>query len=39
MDDPFAGFDDEHVKLGLELLKTLEEQYQILYFTCSSART
>lgn len=38
MDDPFAGFDDEHVKLGLELLKTLGEQYQILYFTCSSTR-
>lgn len=38
MDDPFAGFDDEHVKLGLELLKTLGEQYQILYFTCSSDR-
>lgn len=38
MDDPFSGFDDEHVRLGLELLKTLGEQYQILYFTCSSTR-
>ncbi len=38
MDDPFSGFDDEHVRLGLELLKTLGERYQILYFTCSSDR-
>ena len=38
LDDPFCHFDDEKGKKGLELLKKLAEDRQILYFSCSLAR-
>ena len=38
LDDPFCHFDDEKGKKGLELLKKLAEDRQILYFSCSAVR-
>lgn len=38
LDDPFCHFDDEKGKKGLELLKKLAEDRQILYFSCSLVR-
>ena len=38
LDDPFCHFDDEKGKKGLELLKKLAEDRQILYFSCSALR-
>lgn len=39
LDDPFVAFDDERAKIALDYLKALGEKRQILYFTCSGART
>ena len=38
LDDPFCHFDDEKGKKGLELLRKLAEDRQILYFSCSALR-
>ena len=38
LDDPFCHFDDEKGKKGLELLKKIAEDRQILYFSCSAVR-
>ena len=38
LDDPFCHFDDEKGKKGLELLRKLAEDRQILYFSCSLVR-
>ena len=38
MDDPFVNLDDSKLKNVREFLKILSEKYQILYFTCSTAR-
>lgn len=39
LDDPFVNLDDTHTARALELLKTLSEEKQIIYLTCSSSRT
>ena len=39
LDDPFVNLDDSHTAQALELLKTLSEEKQIIYLTCSSSRT
>ena len=39
LDDPFVNLDDGHTARALELLKTLSEEKQIIYLTCSSSRT
>ena len=39
LDDPFVAFDDGRAEKALEYLKALGEKRQILYFTCSGART
>ena len=38
MDDPFVNLDDSKLKNVREFLEFLAEKYQILYFTCSTAR-
>ena len=38
MDDPFNNLDDCKVAASKELLQAVSEHYQIIYFTCSSAR-
>ena len=38
MDDPFVNLDDCKLKNVREFLELLAEKYQILYFTCSTAR-
>lgn len=38
MDDPFISLDDRKVSAGRNFLKRLGEKYQIIYFTCSTAR-
>lgn len=37
-DDPFANFDDDKLAQGLELLRVLSDERQILYFTCQANR-
>lgn len=34
LDDPFVNLDSERMKAAEELLDTLSEKYQLLYFTC-----
>lgn len=38
MDDPFTNLDDKKVAAGRKFMEILAEKYQIIYFTCSSAR-
>lgn len=38
LDDPFANFDDEKIRLGRQLLASAAEKYQIIYFTCHPSR-
>ena len=38
MDDPFVHLDEKHLKRALELLKTLSQDKQILYFCCHRSR-
>lgn len=38
MDDPFSNLDDAKTAAGIRFLANVAERYQILYFTCSSAR-
>lgn len=39
MDDPFTDMDEKHLTVGLNLLKHLEKEFQILYLTCHESRT
>ena len=39
LDDPFVNLDDEKLDCAIRLLKRLAGDRQILYFTCSSARS
>ena len=39
LDDPFLAFDDEGIKNGLMYLERLSQNTQIIYLTCSDART
>ena len=34
MDDPFVNLDDNKQARGMEFLRRVSEDYQILYFTC-----
>lgn len=38
LDDPFVNLDDRNLRGAAELLKTISEEYQIIYFTCSEYR-
>ncbi len=38
LDDPFYNLDDEKLKVSLELIKKLSNEYQILYFVCHESR-
>ena len=38
MDDPFTNLDDHKLVEAMKLLDKLSENYQIIYFTCSSSR-
>ena len=38
LDDPFVNLDDSHTAQGLELLKSLSQEKQIIYLTCTSSR-
>ncbi len=38
LDDPFYNLDDEKLKISLELIRKLAEEYQILYFVCHESR-
>lgn len=39
LDDPFVNLDAEKIRGGLWLLNQIQEEYQILYFTCHESRT
>jgi uncharacterized protein YhaN len=39
MDDPFANLDDWKIDACMQFLEKLAEKYQIIYFTCSNARS
>ena len=39
LDDPFTSFDDGRLGAAIRLLRRLGEERQIIYFTCSSARS
>ena len=38
LDDPYVNLDEEKVACGNELLQTLSEEYQVIYFTCHDSR-
>lgn len=38
LDDPFVNLDDEKTELMLSVIKTLSNDYQILYFICHESR-
>lgn len=38
LDDPFERFDDERIQSAKELIRTLANSRQIIYFTCSEDR-
>lgn len=37
-DDPFVNLDSPKVKGGLELLRIIAHEYQVIYFTCHNSR-
>lgn len=38
LDDPFVNLDDAKLKGASEFIKTLSNEYQVVYFTCQQAR-
>lgn len=38
-DDPFVNLDDEKLENGIQLLKEISKEHQIIYFTCHKSRT
>ena len=38
LDDTFVNIDDEKFALASQIVKTLSEKYQVIYFSCSRAR-
>jgi|GEM_PF-1653614 len=38
LDDPFTNLDDEKLKKARDLVHEIANEYQVLYFTCSTAR-
>nr|MBE6545051.1 hypothetical protein [Oscillospiraceae bacterium] len=39
LDDPFTAFDDKKIDAALKLLREFSKERQIIYFTCSKARS
>lgn len=39
LDDPFANWDQDSIEKGLQFLREISRDYQILYFTCHPSRT
>lgn len=39
MDDPFTNLDDAKVQAGKGFLEAVADKYQVIYFTCSRARS
>ena len=37
-DDPFVNLDAEKTKGGMEFLKEIAKEYQVVYFTCHESR-
>lgn len=37
-DDPFVNLDEEKTKGGMEFLKEIAKEYQVIYFTCHESR-
>ncbi|MCQ2493487.1 MAG: AAA family ATPase [Lachnospiraceae bacterium] len=38
MDDPFVNLDDTRMQGAKKLIDSISEEYQVIYFTCSSSR-
>lgn len=38
-DDPFVNLDEKKLQGGLEFLKNVAKEYQVIYFTCHDCRT
>ncbi len=38
LDDPFYNLDDKKIKQAINLIKSLSEEYQIVYFVCHNSR-
>ena len=38
LDDPFVNLDEEKTVRGMELLRKVAEEYQMIYFTCHASR-
>ena len=38
LDDPFTNLDEEKLANGLELIKKISDEYQVLYLTCHGSR-
>lgn len=38
LDDPFVNLDNDRVRGGINILKRISENYQIIYFTCHDSR-
>lgn len=38
LDDPFVNLDDEKMQGALELLQSISEEYQVIYFACHNSR-
>jgi uncharacterized protein YhaN len=39
LDDPFVNLDKEKVEYGNQLLLSVANEYQVIYFTCHDSRT
>jgi hypothetical protein len=39
MDDPFTNLDDDKVVMGRHFMEEVAKEYQVVYFTCSRARS
>ena len=38
LDDPFVNLDEEKTKKALDVISTISQKYQIIYFVCNSSR-
>ena len=38
LDDPFVNLDEKKIKNAIDLINTLSEKYQIIYFVCHESR-
>ena len=38
LDDPFVNLDDEKQAAGMQLLASVAQEYQVIYFTCHTSR-